>query len=100
MGTVCSKVEEASCQKVRVGAGRGGGGVLASVPLLVLAVLLQGQRGERNHATSKRGKLRLSTLTVILPGFVSWDGVWKEEDRNGEKESEQVSGGQGEKNLF
>lgn len=91
-----SEVEEASRQEVRVGVGRGGGGVLPSLPLVLLAILFQGQQGERNHATSQRGELRLSALAVVLPGFVSRDGVWREEERNKEKrESEQVNSGQG-----
>lgn len=54
---------------------------MPSLVLVLFTFLLQGQRGERDHATSQRGELRLATLTVVLPGLVSWDGVWREEQR-------------------
>lgn len=81
LGAVSTKVEKAACQEVRVWAGGGGRGVLPSLVLVLFAFLLEGQRGERNHATGQRGELRLSALTVVLPGLVRWDGVWGEEQR-------------------
>lgn len=88
-----SEVKKAACEEVRVGAGRGGGGILSSLLLCLLAFLLQVQREERNHATGQRGELRLSALAVVLPGFVGRDGVWRDRDKEG-RESEQVNGGE------
>lgn len=82
LSTVRSEVEKASGQDVRVRAGGRGGGILPSLPLVLLAIFLQGQQGERNHATGQRGELRLSAVAVVLPGFVSRDGVWREEGGN------------------
>lgn len=92
---VRSEVEEASSQKVRVGARRRGGGFLPSLTLLVLAFLLQGQRWERNHATSQGGELSLSALAVVLPGLEGRDWICREEERKRERTvSEQVNRGQ------
>lgn len=75
LGTVRPEVEEASCQDVRMRAGRGRGGVLPSLAVLLLPVLFEGKQGERNHATGQRGQLRLSAVAVVLPGFVGRDGI-------------------------
>lgn len=80
LGTVRSKVEKASSQKVRVGAKRRWGGILSCLPFILFVILLQGQQRERNHATGQRGKLSLSILIIILPGFESRDRVWREEE--------------------
>lgn len=76
LGAVSSEVQKAARQQVGVGACEGGGGVLPSLLFVLLALLVQRQRGERDHATSQWRELRLSALAVVLPGFVSWDGVW------------------------
>lgn len=60
-----------------MGAGRGRGVILPSLSLFLFTTLLQGERRERNHATGQWGELCLSALVVILPGFKSWDGVWR-----------------------
>ena len=68
---------------------------MPSLFLVLRAFLLQGQRGERNHAPGQRGELCLSALVVVLPGFVGRDGVCREEERNKERrESERVNEGQ------
>lgn len=87
LGAVRSEVEEASSQKVRVGARRGRGGFLPFLPLLILAFLLQGQRGQGHHAAGQGGELRLAALAVVLPGLEGRDRVWREEERRRERAS-------------
>lgn len=78
LGAVSPKVQEAAGQQVRVGARERGGGVLAGLLLVLLGPLLvQGQRGQRDHAARQRGELRLAALAVVLPGFERGDGVWR-----------------------
>lgn len=87
LGAVSSEVQKAARQQVGVGACEGGGGVLPTLLFVLLALLVQRQRGERDHATSQRGELRLSALAVVLPGFVSWDGVWTGREKKTDTEA-------------
>lgn len=69
----------------------GGGGVLPSLPIVLLPVLLQGQQGERDHATGQRGELSLSALAVVLPGFEGRDGIWRERrESNQERRASEI----------
>lgn len=75
------KVQEAPGEVVRMRARRGGGGVLASLVLVLVPVLLQGQQGERDHAAGQRGELSLAALVIVLPGLEGRDGIWRMEDK-------------------
>jgi len=86
LGTVRSEVEEAPRQEVRVREGEGG--FLPSLPHVLLAIVLQQQRREGDHAAGERRELSLSALAVVLPGFESGDGVWRGE--GGQQREERI----------